>query len=169
MAAEERAAVGPPAAQACQEHGASDHRSIKLPDPVRPLMRGPTAASPTFPPLRRRVWSVKAIVFARFCMNPNHLPVARRGRRRYFAQARTIPNGWPSVSRALGTRPDLSVCCRCAQNVHAARGLRTRNPCIVAYGSRKELTSPIGAARTRTYIYQWQSRASMRWASPRKT
>ena len=67
MAAEERAAVGPPAAQACQERGASDHRSIKLPDPVRPLMRGRTAASPAFPPLRRRVVECQSnLFFARF-------------------------------------------------------------------------------------------------------
>ena len=76
MAAEERAAVGPPAAQACQEHGASDHRSIKLPDPVRPLMRGPTAASPTFPPLRRRVVECQKQLF--FAWYPNHLPVDGR-------------------------------------------------------------------------------------------
>ena len=71
----------------------------------------------------------KAIVF---CMVPE--PFAGRRtrradawRRRYFAQARAIPHVWPSVSRALGTRPDLSVCCRCAQNVHAARDVLTRN------------------------------------------
>ena len=45
---------------------------------------------------------------------------------RSLAHVGTSPRVRPRVPRALGTRPDLSVCCRCVQNVQP-HALLTRN------------------------------------------
>ena len=81
-------------------------------------------------------------------MVPEPFGRADAWRRRYFAQARTIVHVWPSVSRALGTRPDLSVAAAVRKTCTPHAASLRETAASRGVGSRSELTLPVGAART---------------------